>query len=107
MTEGCEFRDLHDQFKALGVTIYGASFDKPAENKAFKTANKFQFDLFSDTERQLALHYGAATATTDKTAKRITVLLDPSGDQRLLYDVGFNVLQHPSDVLADMQKILD
>ena len=106
MTEGCEFRDLHDQFEALGVVIYGASFDKEAENKAFWTVNTFQYDLFSDHDRELALHYGAAKTKGQVFADRITVVLDPSGDQRLFYNVGFNVKQHPNDVLADLTKIL-
>ena len=106
MTEGCEFRDLHDQFQALGVRIIGTSFDQPAENKAFATVNNFPYRLFSDQQRELALHFGAASSASAFFADRDTVVIDPEGRWILRYDNVNNTKQHPNDVLADMTLIL-
>ncbi|MFT5430002.1 MAG: peroxiredoxin Q/BCP [Myxococcota bacterium] len=106
MTEGCEYRDLFEQFQALGVDIIGTSFDKPAENKSFSFVNNFQYPLFSDADRELALHFGAASSANQFWADRITVVLDPDGRWILRYEDVFNTKEHPNEVLADMQKIL-
>ena len=106
MTEGCEFRDLHDQFEALGVTIYGCSFDLPAENAAFTLANQFQYRLFSDPERAMALHYEAASSPSQWFADRTTVVLDPYGRWVLQYPSVGNTKAHPNEVLADMTALV-
>ena len=106
MTEGCEYRDLHDQFEALGVRIVGASFDQPAENKAFATVNNFQYTLLSDQQRELAIHFGAAADASALFAERDTVVLDPQGRWVLHYDDIGDFKQHPHDVLKDMTLIL-
>jgi peroxiredoxin len=84
----------------------GASFDQPAKNALFKSNNNFQYPLWSDTGRELALAYGAATSKSQKNAKRITVILDPQGTWVLFYDVGFTFANHPQNVLDDMTAIL-
>ena len=83
------------------------SFDAPAENAAFKSADKFQFPLWSDLDRELALYYGAATKKTQAHAKRMTVVLDPQGNWVLTYpNVDATILTHHQDVLDDMTAIL-
>lgn len=106
MTEGCAFRDRYDQFQALGVNVFGASFDQPAENKAFSSSNSFQYTLLSDLDRVLALHFGAATSQGQFFASRVTAVIDPQGRWRLSYPNVNNTEQHPEDVLTDMTKIL-
>ncbi len=105
MTEGCEFRDLYDQYDALGVSIVGVSFDSPAENKLFSFNNSFQYELWTDAERELALHYGAASFAQQPFATRHTVVLDDYGRWILTYAGVGNTVQHPNDVLADLTAI--
>ena len=105
MTEGCEFRDLQSEFDALGVTIYGCSFDQVAVNAQFAAVNNFKYRLFSDPNRDLALQYGAASSTSQPWANRVTVVLDPGGNWVLSYNAS-NTKQHPHDVLADMELLL-
>ena len=83
------------------------SFDSPAENAAFKSADKFQYPLWSDLQRELALYYGAAKSKTQGAAYRVTVILDPQGHWVLTYpNVDLSLLTHCADVLKDMKAIL-
>jgi peroxiredoxin len=103
--EGCGYRDLQDQFDALGVTIVGASFDSPSENQGFKDEEGFEYELWSDLGRELALHYEAASSESQNNADRRTVVLDAQGRQLLRYDPGLNFGAHPAEVLEDCQTL--
>lgn len=82
------------------------SFDKPAKNAQFKAADKFEFPLWTDTKRELALAWGAADSPSQLFADRVTVLLDPAGTRILHYNVVFNISTHPQEVLDDCKAIL-
>ena len=88
----------------MGVTIIGVSFDDPSENLAWAEEEGFQFELWTDTDRTLALTYGAATTAAQSIASRKTVILDASGNWVLEYPV-VNVGTSPSEVLEDCQKL--
>ena len=81
------------------------SFDSPEENRAFAEKREFRFELWTDVDRTLALHYGAATASDAKLARRTTVVLDAEGRQLLLYPGVINVGAHPAAVLEDCQRL--
>jgi peroxiredoxin len=72
----------------------------------FKLNEKFQFPLWSDNDRELALFYGAAKTKTAFAAKRITVVLDDTGRWILNYP-SVNPFTHPQAVLDDLKKILE
>lgn len=59
--------------------ILGASFDTPAENKAFAEKFSFNFPLLCDTDRAMGLAYGATDAGGTGGAKRIAVIIGPDG----------------------------
>lgn len=65
----------------------------------------FEFELWKDTNKSLAIHYGAATNTGAAFAQRITVVLDEEGQQLLSYDVGFGFGTHPAQVLDDLRIV--
>jgi peroxiredoxin Q/BCP len=52
-TEGQDFRDLHDAFKALDTLIFGVSRDKMRSHENFKAKQAFPFELISDPEESL------------------------------------------------------
>ena len=98
--EGCGYRDLQADFDALGVRIVGVSFDAPAVNQAWAEEEGFAFELWTDgVEHPLAVHYGAARATS-AVPQRKTVLLDAEGDLLLQYQVTA-IGTHPGQVLED------
>ena len=91
------------------MTVVGVSFDSPKANAKFKAAEKFEFDLWSDVGRELALAYGAANSVDEGFADRTTVILDDEGQLVLVYpssDVNFTLTKHAGYVLADLKKLL-
>jgi peroxiredoxin Q/BCP len=86
------------------VDIVGVSFDSPSENQAWALEEGFQFDLWSDDGRELALYYGAASSAGQAFASRITVLLDEDGNLLLEYPF-VSVGTHPQEVLEDCQLL--
>lgn len=90
--------------------MIGVSFDAPATNAIFKANEEFQFPLWSDTEKTLALTYGAAEASWQPIASRITVILDENGDWALFYPAGVVSAQslyiHAQVVLDDLALLV-
>ena len=50
--EGQHFRDLHDQFEALGCRIFGISRDSLKSHESFKAKMRFPFELISDADEK-------------------------------------------------------
>ncbi len=82
------------------------SFDAPGANQAWAEDQEFQFELWTDDERTLALAYGAASSVSASFPQRLTVVLDASGDCILTYNVGAGLATHPGMVLEDLQTLL-
>lgn len=70
------------RFAARGAVILGVSFDDPAANKAFAEKFGFPYALLCDTERKLAMAYGACDSPDAKHARRITYVIDETGTIR-------------------------
>ena len=90
--------------------MIGVSFDAPATNAIFKANEEFAFPLWSDTEKTLALTYGAAEASWQPIASRVTVILDENGNQALFYPAGVvaakSLYIHAQTVLDDLALLL-
>lgn len=99
--EGCNFRDLNEQYAAKGVVLLGASFDSPADNLAFATNQRFTFDLLSDPDRRLAAALGMNTDPASPYAKRWTYVFGPDGrlEQRI---EKVDPRSHPQALLASL-----
>src|SRR6478736_1871187 len=55
--ESIAFRDLHDQFTALGAVIVGISRDSMKSHENFKARFEFPFELLSDSEETACKAY--------------------------------------------------
>ncbi len=86
------------------MQIVGVSFDAPEDNAAWAADEGFQYELWTDDSRALALTYGAATTASQAYASRVTVLLDASGDLVLEYRVS-DFGAHPAEVLDDITAL--
>ncbi len=87
--------------------MYGASFDTPAENKAFADAESFGFGLLCDMDRSVGARYDAVKGPDEKYPdfpRRISYLIDPSGIIRRSYEVT-DVAGHADEVLADLASL--
>ncbi len=88
------------------MQIVGVSFGSPDELTEWAEEEGFEYELWQDQDRTLAMHYGAVTSTSDWVPSRITILLDGDGNHILSYEVdAFGIGDHPADVLEDCQAI--
>lgn len=55
----CSMRDGWGDLRGK-ATVYGVSYDQPAELKVFQQAQKLPFDLLSDPDKTIARAYGVA-----------------------------------------------
>jgi peroxiredoxin len=92
------------------VNIVGVSFDQPSANATFKSNEEFEFPLWSDTKKTLALYYGGADASWQFFANRVTVILDDAGNLVLFYPVDVvaakSLYIHAQTVLDDLAQLL-
>lgn len=87
--------------------MIGASFDTPAENKAFRDAQGFEYPLLSDVDRAVGTAYEVTRAADDKYANfpnRVSYLIDPSGNVAHVYEVA-DVAGHAAEVLATLTTL--
>jgi len=87
--------------------VLGASFDTPAENLEFATAQEFPFALLSDVDRRVGTAYEVARAADHAYAnfpERISYLIDPDGVIRESYAVT-DVAGHAELVLSDLRRL--
>jgi peroxiredoxin len=62
--------------------------------------------VWTDSDKTLAIAYGAADSKDQARPKRVTVVLDAKGDVVLRYpDIGMGMGTHPQDVLEDVRVL--
>jgi peroxiredoxin Q/BCP len=84
--------------------VLGASFDTPAENRAFAEDQQFTFRLLSDVDKEVGTAYEVvrpAGADFPDFPMRIAYLIDPDGIVRKAYEVK-DVGGFAAEVLADL-----
>jgi peroxiredoxin Q/BCP len=74
--EGKEFRDLHEEFRALECAVVGVSTDSSASHRAFADKHGFPFTLLADEHGELAQAFGVLTGDR---ADRATFVIDRDG----------------------------
>ncbi len=86
--------------------IFGASFDTPEENAAFRDAQGFPYGLLSDVSRSTGEAYGVLRdgGPYSDYPKRKSFLIDPAGVVVRAYEVD-DVAGHASAVLADLDAL--
>jgi peroxiredoxin Q/BCP len=99
--EGCGFRDHQEYFDDNNIQIVGISFDGVDRNAAFAKKYDFKFPLACDTNREVALAYGACCDPRAQSAERISFLIDEDGKIARVYDQ-VDPRDHPARVLAEI-----
>jgi peroxiredoxin Q/BCP len=56
--EGTQFRDLHGEFRAAEVAVFGISRDSVASHEKFKARMAFPFELLSDPDEKACAIFG-------------------------------------------------
>src|SRR2546427_3016928 len=72
--QSCRFRDLHHEFAALGVQIFGVSTQSPAYQRDAAKRLDLPFELLSDEQLELTHGWALPTFTVDSEVlmKRFT-----------------------------------
>lgn len=76
--EACGIRDSFEELKGLNAIVFGVSFDPVDSHKAFITKYKLPFVLIADTDKKIAIAYGAANPNS-RAASRVTFIIDKQG----------------------------
>ena len=82
------------------------SFNSPGENEAWVIDQGFQYEVWRDDDRTLAVTYGSVDSVFAFVPGRVTVVLDADG-QLLLNYPSVDVNAHPQQVLDDCQLLFD
>ncbi|MDQ3610039.1 MAG: peroxiredoxin [Actinomycetota bacterium] len=89
--EACGYRDLHDQFRALGATVFGVSTQTTAEQREFAAREHIPYPFLSDSRLLLVQALRLPTFSVEgqpPRIKRATLIVDREGTlRRLLYPV--------------------
>ncbi len=101
--EACELRDSWSDLKAVGLKVFGASYDSPADNKAFAEKFNLPFLLLSDSEKTLADAVGASRLLLP-FPKRISYLVGSDGNVLKAYP-SVKPSEHAAQVLSDFRKL--
>jgi len=108
-TEGQDFRDNMDAFKAANTLIYGVSRDSLKSHENFKTKQSFPFELMSDADEALCSLFDVIKEKNMYGKKvmgieRSTFLIDADGVLRQEWRK-VRVPGHVDEVLAAAQAL--
>jgi len=76
--EACGIRDSITDLKGLNAIVFGVSFDSVESHKKFIEKYNLPFLLLADTDKKIAIAYGAATEASP-VAARMTFIIDKAG----------------------------
>lgn len=100
--EACGFRDRFADLRTEGVLVYGVSRDSAESHQRFVREHGLPFPLLLDPQGRLAKAFGARGVLGMN--RRITVILDPSGQVVKRYRVR-RWRRHANDVLGDIKTL--
>jgi peroxiredoxin Q/BCP len=76
--ESCHFRDLRQEFEALGARPVGISMDSADRQAQFSKKNSLDFPLLADVDGEVAHRYGVKRSLSLLKVKRATFIIDPN-----------------------------
>ena len=86
------------------MKIIAASFSEPAANQEWITDQEYQYEVWTDTNKTLAIAFGAASRLSFAPS-RVTVILNAQGQAEVIYDPVSNIGNHPGQVLEDCRTL--
>ena len=108
-TEASDFRDLHNQFAALGCVIAGVSRDSLKSHENFKAKLQLPFELLSDADESLCQTFDVIKmkklyGKDVRGIERSTFLIDGHGVLRQAWR-GVKVPNHAQEVLQAVKAL--
>ena len=108
-TETQDFRDLHDEFLAIGCVVIGVSRDSLKSHENFSKKLELPFPLIADTDESVCNAYGVIKlkqmyGKQVRGIERSTFVIDAQG--KLVQEWrGVKVPGHADEVLAFVQSL--
>lgn len=102
--ESCGFRDRNDQYKKLGVTVFGASILDTKSKAKFAAKHGLNFPLLADEDNKIAEKYGVWIEKSMYGKKfwginRETFIIGPEGKIAMHWPKAKGNDDHPEEVL--------
>lgn len=86
------------------MRIVGASFNDPERNATWIADQNYQYEVWTDTNKTLAVAFGAASSSSF-VPSRVTVILNAQGQAEVIYDPVSDIGNHPAQVLSDCRTL--
>ena len=83
----------------------GVGWNEPSENQSWAEDEDYEYEIWSDDDKTLALYYEAIKSEITPIPGRVTVILDEKGKLLLEYRAGTGDASHPQEVLEDCQAL--
>ena len=99
--ESCHFRDLADEFAAVGAGLVGISADDVEKQAAFSAKHSFGFPLIADTDRKIADAFGVRRRRGPN--RRATFVLGADGVVLSRIESEFAMNRHADEALAALR----
>lgn len=108
-TEGQDFRDLYNEFKAHDTEVFGVSKDSMKRHDNFKAKQEFPFELISDESGEVCELFGVWQLKKNYGKEymgivRSTFLIDKEGVLRQAWD-NVRVKGHVDEVLEAVKSL--
>ncbi len=105
--QSCSFRDTIDEFRELGVQVFGLSSQSPAVQKEFVERNHISFPILSDENHSLAdsLNLPTFAFEGERLIKRMAFFIQNGKIQKVFYPV-FPPDKNADEVLAWIRSSL-
>lgn len=108
-TEGQQFRDLYDDFKAAGAEVIGISRDSIKSHENFRAKMAFPFELIADTDEAVCTMFDVMKMKNMygkqvRGVERSTFVIDRDGVVRAEIR-GVKVPGHAAEVLALVKNL--
>lgn len=99
--QSCGYRDLIEEFRSLGVQIYGLSIQSPRVQKEFVERNHIHFPILSDEEYKLTdkLNLPTFEFEGERLIKRMTFFIKEGKIKKVFYPI-FPPDKNAEEVLA-------
>ena len=91
--EACSLRDLQQDFKTSGVSVYGVSPQSTESHRRFRDQYQLPFRLLSDPDKQVITLYGAQ-GPLGIGVQRISYLINTAGRIQAALKANFRVSEH-------------
>lgn len=76
--QACGVRDVYEEFRGLDAVVLGVSFDSVESHQKFAEKYNLPFRLLADTDKKIAIAYGAAHADSP-VPRRMTFIVNKAG----------------------------